>query len=100
MFLITVSRAFWRPQRFVTDEEADVKPVKFEITVSGIDLSEEQKGQISTQMNTALLTALFGEAPGKLKGAVWSNILINGGRLFTGKLAAELQAAAEKSDGG
>jgi hypothetical protein len=77
-----------------------MKSEKFEFTVAGAELSDEQRSRISTRMNAAVLTAMFGDTPGPVKGPIWSNINIHGGMLLTGKLAGEIQAAADKALGG
>ncbi|WNC94766.1 hypothetical protein RI103_33005 [Paraburkholderia sp. FT54] len=77
-----------------------MKSTEFKITVSGAALEKGQVAHASAQMNVALLTALVGEGPAPVKGPVWSNILLNGGRIFLGELAEKLQKAADQELGG
>jgi len=53
---------------------------KFVYTVSGVDLSEEQRGAISREIGAAVARALIGAAPKALRSNALNICKIHGGR--------------------
>ncbi len=74
-----------------------MKTEKFELLISGIELNPEQRAQVAAQLNVALISAMFGDAPNRIKGPVWSRMLRNGGWVITAELAKELEEVAQKN---
>ena len=70
---------------------------KFEFTLSGANLSDEQKLRISNDIATAVTKAVVGDSPQLMSAPMFSACRINGGKIFIGAEAVELAKAAEAS---
>jgi hypothetical protein len=55
---------------------------KFEFTVSGVELSEEQKNNIAGEIAQVVTRAVVGSSPTALRTAMWSLVNIHGGRML------------------
>jgi hypothetical protein len=54
---------------------------KFEFTLSGVNLSDEQKNRISSEIATVVTRAVVGDSPNALRTPMWSLVNIHGGRM-------------------
>jgi hypothetical protein len=70
---------------------------KFEFTLSGATLSDEQKLRISNDIATAVTKAVVGDSPQLMGAPMFSACRINGGKYLIGAEAAELLRAVEAS---
>jgi len=70
---------------------------KFEFTLSGANLSDEQKLRISNDIATAVTKAVVGDSPQLMSAPMFSACRINGGKIFIGAEAVELAKAVDAS---
>ena len=68
---------------------AHQKQHKFTYTISGVDLSDEQRALISREIGSAVTRALIGDAPNLFQSDLLTIWMRNGGRLITAALAAK-----------
>ncbi len=54
---------------------------KFEFTLSGVNLSDEQKNKISSEIASVVTRAVVGDSPAALRTAMWSLVNIHGGKM-------------------
>lgn len=54
---------------------------KFEFTLSGVDLSEEQKNTIAGEIALAVTRVVVGDSPVSLRTPMWSLVNLHGGRM-------------------
>jgi ethanolamine ammonia-lyase small subunit len=71
---------------------------KFEFTVSGVNLSDDQKQRISNRIAAAVTQAMVGDSPDLLSAQFLSVCRINGGKNMIGEVAREAVSALEKSN--
>jgi hypothetical protein len=70
---------------------------KFEFTVSGVNLSDEQKNRISGEIAQAVTRVLAGNVKELLRTPMWSQVGIHGGRMIQ---AASAREAIDSIGGG
>jgi hypothetical protein len=70
---------------------------KFEFTVSGVKLSDDQKQRISNGIAAAVTQAMVGDSPELLSAQFFSICRINGGKNMIGADVREAVSALEKS---
>jgi hypothetical protein len=67
--------------RLETNKEVSMADHKFEFTLSGVNLSEEQKNKIASEIATVVTRAVVGDSPKSLSTPMWSLVNIHGGRM-------------------
>jgi hypothetical protein len=70
---------------------------KFEFTLSGAQLSDEQKLRISNEIAIAVTKVVVGDTPELLAAPMFSICRINGGKNIMGPIAQELLTVVEKA---
>jgi hypothetical protein len=55
---------------------------KFEFTLSGVNLSDEQKSNIASEIALVVTRAVTGGSPANLRTPMWSLVNIHGGRMI------------------
>ncbi len=63
---------------------------KFEFTLSGVNLTEEQRTQIAGEIAMVVTRVVVGKSPDAAKAAMWSQVKINGGRMIPQALLGEV----------
>ena len=69
---------------------------KFEFTLSGVHLTEEQKSQIAGEIAMVVTRVVVGNSPGAANAAMWSQVKINGGRMIPQALLREVAGETAK----
>lgn len=73
---------------------------KFEFTLSGVKLSDEQKHRISGEIAQVVTRALVGNSPELLRTPMWSQVNIHGGKMISAERAADAIASLGTGCGG
>ena len=73
---------------------------KFEFTVSGVNLSDEQKNRIAGEIAQVVTRALVGNTPELLRTPMWSQVSIHGGKMIQAARAADAVASIGTGCGG
>jgi len=69
----------------------------FQFTLSGAELTEEQKLRISNDIALVVTKAVVGDSPDLLSAPVWNLCRINGGKIFIADAASEVLNLVENS---
>jgi hypothetical protein len=69
----------------------------FQFRVSGIELAEETKRRIASEIAIAATKAIAAEDPNGVTGELWSHHLVNGGRLLLERQALEATKVISES---
>ena len=70
---------------------------RFEFTLSGAQLSDEQKLRISNEIAIAVTKVVVGDTPELLSAPMFGICRINGGKNIMGPIAVELLGVVEKA---
>lgn len=70
---------------------------RFEFTLSGANLSDEQKLRISNEIALAVTKVVVGDSPELLNAPMWTVCRVNGGKRFVGESARQVLQAVERS---
>jgi len=54
---------------------------KFEFTLSGVNLSDEQKNKIASEIALVVTRTVVGDSPSNLSTPMWSLVNIHGGKM-------------------